>query len=143
MSTDRAAGPTTEERHTKQLRMLPDGDADDIEHPDERGRTRLHRAVNHGAEHAVAALLDAGAEVNSRDEWGNTPLWLAIYHHDHGATIVADLLQRNADPSIENHQGVSALQLAEALAEDNTEIAALLPRLCNTGTAATGDDAER
>jgi ankyrin repeat protein len=140
MTADNDRAPTTEERHSEQLRLLLDGDIDDIEHPDERRRTRLHRAVQHGAEHAVAALLDAGADANSRDDWGNTPLWLAVYHHHEGSAVVEALTRRHADPLIENRHGVSALQLAEALAEDDTAVAAVLPLLADAPPA---DDAQQ
>jgi ankyrin repeat protein len=134
------SGPTTGVRHTEQLRLLLDGDTDDIEAPDERGRTRLHRAVNHGAEHAVAALLKAGAQVDSRDEWGNTPLWLAVYHHHGSSPIVEALVQHHADPTIENRHGISALQLAQAISTDSDAVAALLPLLSDTSLAASGGD---
>jgi ankyrin repeat protein len=135
------SGPTTAERHADQLRLLLDGDSDDIEAPDERGRTRLHRAISRGAEHAVAALLKTGAQVNSCDEWGNTPLLLAIYHHHEGSTIVEALIQHHADPSIENRHGTSALLLAQAISTDDAAVAAVLPLLTDTTPMAnSGDD---
>jgi ankyrin repeat protein len=131
-----------QQRHAEQLRLLLDGDTDDIESPDERGRTRLHRAVQHGAEHAVAALLKTGAQVDSRDVWGNTPLWLAIYHHCEGSTIVGVLVQHRADPAIENRHGISALRLAQSISTDSAAVAALLPLLGDdmTVTPAAGHD---
>lgn len=139
-TTNHTSRTTTEEPRFEQLRLLLDGDTDDIESPDERGRTRLHRAVNHGAEHAVAALLETGAQVDSRDEWGNTPLWLAIYHHHRGSSIVEALVQHHADPTVENRHGVSALQLAQAISTDSDAVAALLPLLSDTSLAASGGD---
>ncbi|MHA3021635.1 ankyrin repeat domain-containing protein [Mycobacterium sp. BMJ-28] len=139
-SASHPSGPTTDGRHSGQLRLLLDGDTDDIESPDDRGRTRLHRAIHHAAEHAVAALLKTGSQVNSPDEWGNTPLWLAIYHHHDGSTIAETLIAHQADPSIENRHGVSALQLAQALSTDNAAVAEL-PLLTDTApTIAGGDD---
>lgn len=130
-----------QQRHYEQLRLLLDGDTDDIESPDERGRTRLHRAVQHGAGQAVAALLKTGAQVDSRDKWGNTPLWLAIYHHRVGSTIVEVLMRHRADPAIENRHGVSPLHLAQAISTDSAAVAALLPLLCDTTWApAEGHD---
>ena len=128
-----------EERHCDELRLLLDGRTDDIEAPDECGRTRLHRAVNRGADHAVAALLMTGADLNSVDAWGNTPLWLAIYHHRAGSTIAETLIAHHADPHVENRHGISALQLAHALSADDAAVAALLPLLSATIPALPDD----
>jgi ankyrin repeat protein len=154
LRTPHPHGPTTarrhdeqrelvlEERHCDQLRLLLDGHTEDIESPDERGRTRLHRAVARGAEHAVAALLATGADLDSADAWGNTPLWLAIYHHHEGSAIAELLIGRRADPCIQNHHGITALGLAHALSTDDPAVAALLPLLTATAPAMTDGDGE-
>ncbi len=46
-----------------------------LEARDELGRTPLHIAAMFGLEEMVALLLERGADVNARDQWGVTPLY--------------------------------------------------------------------
>jgi ankyrin repeat protein len=56
---------------------------------------------------AVRKLIDKGADVNSRDEQGNTPLILASFYA--GPECVALLLEKGADVNAANKAGVTAL----------------------------------
>ncbi len=47
---------------------------ENIEARDFQGRTPLHIAVLSGRDEIVAFLLEQGAHVNARDQWGITPL---------------------------------------------------------------------
>ena len=63
----------------------------------------LHDAVIAGDAAKVTALLAKGADVNSRNENGYTPLFLAV---DRGRMqIVQLLLDRGADASVRNNDG--------------------------------------
>ncbi len=48
--------------------------ARNLEARDELGRTPLHIAAMFGVDDMVALLIDRGADVNARDQWGTTPL---------------------------------------------------------------------
>ena len=48
--------------------------ARNLEARDELGRTPLHIAAMFGVDDMVALLLERGADVNARDQWGTTPL---------------------------------------------------------------------
>lgn len=60
----------------------------------------------------VKDLLDAGANVNVKDEAGRTPLTEAAWN-GHTETIKL-LLERGADPNIKKNDGQTALSLALA-----------------------------
>ena len=52
--------------------LLADGM--DIEMPDKEGLTAMYRASNNDQRETVLFLLENGADPNTRDKWGNTPL---------------------------------------------------------------------
>ena len=88
---------------------------DDIAHADAQGFTALHFAAQQSQVDAVAALLAAGAPVDAKDQFGNTPLWRAVFN-DRGRTqVIGLLLVAGADPDIANTSGVSPRALAERM----------------------------
>jgi ankyrin repeat protein len=88
------------------------------------GRTPLLEAANGDdrKKPVVELLLDRGAKINVKDDYGNTPLHLAAEHDAPG--IVGILLGRGADPQIRNNEGKLALDVATS--HNKTEIVALL-----------------
>lgn len=102
------------------LGRTPLHDAADIQRPEKPDATDVIRLVPfsvHGAP-AVAALLEAGADVDARDSRGNTPLHLSWRDHATGRIIsdigwsidgaAAVLLQAGADASALNDRGEPA-----------------------------------
>lgn len=76
---------------------------------DNQGLTALHFSVI-GTHLAIAEfLLAAGAEVDARDNWGNTPLNRAVPLpvRPDAAALVATLIASGADPHAENDYGVT------------------------------------
>jgi len=72
------------------------------------GLTALHFAARDGRARTVAALLDAGADVNRTSPADRgTPLLIACVNGQFD--IAADLLERGADPRIANEAGVTPL----------------------------------
>lgn len=62
-------------------------------------------------------LLAAGAPVDAQDQYGKTPLSVALFHvRDGDGAVVRVLLSAGADPEVENHYGVSPRRLAETVA---------------------------
>ena len=72
---------------------------------------------------AVAACLDAGREVDSRNAWGRTPLHLAAAGGD--PSVVALLLAAGADPEVRDGEDATPLHLA-ASGGDPSIVALLL-----------------
>jgi ankyrin repeat protein len=74
--------------------------------------TSLHFAASFGRHDLVTALLDAGAEVDPMDSFGNTPLWEAAMRPKSTGAVIKELLRRGADPQKKNYQGVSPFDIA-------------------------------
>lgn len=75
---------------------------DDVNMLDDTGRTILHIAVMHGSDQVLAPLLSAGADVDIVNEYGLTPIGLALRD---GAETIARIL-RNAQIEAEKHTEV-------------------------------------
>lgn len=75
--------------------------------------TALHLAVTTGRYDIVEMLVYAGADVNSKDKNGSTPLMFAV---EYGYKDISHLLIDNgAQPSITNNQGESAFEIAKIM----------------------------
>nr|AKD28025.1 ankyrin repeat domain protein [Glypta fumiferanae] len=75
------------------------------------GGYRLLRDALEGKHRAIAKLLlESGSRVNSKDEWENSPLHLAVLNED--TQIVSMLLKRCADVDAKNYCQQTALYLA-------------------------------
>jgi uncharacterized protein len=77
------------------------------------GETPLHIAAVRGDTSAIAALLDAGAQIDTPGEHGYTALHEAVAQR-HAAAVTL-LLSRGASTSIVDDEGCTPEQLAELL----------------------------
>ena len=85
-----------------------------IDSPDYKGATALHMAAYSNMRATVELLLDWGADRNSRDNDGNTPLHYACFGHC-GLSLIqllesngASWMDKNCDgqrPSLATHAG--------------------------------------
>lgn len=82
----------------------------DITRADEKGRTALHIAAQHGISDSVKVLLNLGAPINVVDKELSTPLHYAA--RASSADTVLYLLGRNADVHAINNQGKTPLHYA-------------------------------
>jgi len=67
----------------------------------------LVTAIRDADAQAVRTLIDNGADVNSRDSEGNTPLIMASFYAS--PKCVALLLEKGADANAANQAGITAL----------------------------------
>jgi hypothetical protein len=93
----------------------------------------LLQAVTSRDEGAVKALLSEGADVNVRNNSGQTPLILAIVSgQDHLLTL---LLEAGADPSLRDHTQLNAVDWAERKGRgDLTQLLARTTQSSNSST---------
>mmetsp|Transcript_29623 Transcript_29623/g.67052 ORF Transcript_29623/g.67052 Transcript_29623/m.67052 type:complete len:266 (-) Transcript_29623:26-823(-) len=79
--------------------------------------TPLMLAASHGHVHAVLHLIDRGAELNARNELGQTALMLAAANGQ--AHVVKALLAEDAEPWHKDRYGRTALDCARLETEDH------------------------
>jgi ankyrin repeat protein len=76
---------------------------------DERGRTPLHTAIESDSERAVVNLVTAGANVNTIQSDGRTPISVAV---ENRWDLLAEFLSEMADPTQNLSDGRSLLHIA-------------------------------
>lgn len=77
------------------------------------GMSPLHAAAQLQNVGALELLIAAGAQVDSRDGYGNTPLIEAVFTYRDDPAAVQVLLQHGAEPQLKNASGISASDLAQ------------------------------
>jgi ankyrin repeat protein len=74
--------------------------------------TALHFAARDQKLPIVEVLLDAKAEIDPQDTFGNTPLWRAVMSGS-SQKVIELLVSRGANSELQNKSGVSALDIAQ------------------------------
>lgn len=77
-----------------------------------RKETALMEAAYHGALSVVQLLINHHADVNSRDDFGFTPLIHAVQNSEDSAEKINMLLEHGADPNAQDNVGRTALMWA-------------------------------
>ena len=86
---------------------------------DKDGFTALHVATQRGHAEIVSLLLNAGADPNATDRYGNGPLWTACYEGGKDIatpeqqSIISILLEAGANPEHANNAGRTPLYFRE------------------------------
>jgi ankyrin repeat protein len=92
-------------------RSLIEGGAD-LNTFDDVGFTPLHYAVRNGHHGLAKLLLDAGANVNAREESTNSNTAISVAVTEASPEMVELLLQRGANPGIRGWMGIDAYHAA-------------------------------
>lgn len=118
--------PDDRHRRTVLHEAATDGDADavaaalasgaPIDAVDYRGLTALALSAINSNAVAAHLLLEAGANTEIADRYGNTPLWAAVFNARGDATIVRLLREAGADPDHVNEAGRTPRILTETIA---------------------------
>ena len=101
------------------VKDLLEAGADPNNYIDDYGSNALHRAAVYGHNDVISTLIEAGAEVNVKDNIGRTALYRAVVN-DH-RDVVIPLLEAGADPELGDDQGRTPIEMARR----NTVIAGL------------------
>lgn len=90
----------------------------DVDVTDNSGRTVLHNIAagtipigDPRNTKLLKIILDSGADINKKDEQGDTPLHAAV--KDYNTAIISILLNYGADPQIKNFAGKTPLDMVE------------------------------
>lgn len=116
-----SAGNATAVKH--QLRVVEA----DVNATDLTGHTPLHRAMDADQPEIFAILIDAGADVNAADIWGQSLTDYAIAN-GHVESAIAIINKRAADGEDVNAESNGRLPLHSAVAEGQAEIALAIVR---------------
>lgn len=87
------------------------------------GSGALHAAMNAGIS-TVRLLLRLGADPNSKDAYGTTPLYAATALGENGLPYMREFLKHGADPTATNNQGMTPLHMAAG--EDSSDAMRML-----------------
>lgn len=79
------------------------------------GFSALHYCAQEGNVELAKILVEGGAEVDSVDKYGNTPLAKAVFYCNGKKEMIKFLLSVGADPDKENNTGVSPRILANRI----------------------------
>jgi uncharacterized protein len=90
------------------------------------GSTALDLAVQEGHLDIVKTLIAAGATVDSTNDYGNTPLWTAVFNYRGDGRIVEAILAAGADPGVVNNAGQTPSGLAHLIA--NYDVGKFFPK---------------
>jgi ankyrin repeat protein len=92
-----------------------------------QGATLLHVAAEYGFLDAAKHLLDHGADVNARGDYGQTPIFHALTNHTPNPELCQLLRDRGADLTIRARVPGHYEHEGEILDVTATEYAALFP----------------
>ena len=86
----------------------------DVNKVDYNHWTPLHYAAQDGLYSIAEVLISSGAEIDVKDDYGNTPLSNAIYNSNVGNSVevIKILLKNGADKFLKNNYGISPYSMA-------------------------------
>ncbi|UII23574.1 ankyrin repeat domain-containing protein [Fulvivirga ligni] len=105
--------------------LLKVGQLSDINKKFQKGFNLLHFAVEFGELKLAKVLLERGININDKNDFGNTPLWIATFNARGSYEMVDLLLSHGADPYLKNHAGRSPVAFAKII-EDKILIEKLI-----------------
>lgn len=96
----------------------------DLNFQDGKAMTVLHYCANYGALSTALLLIQYGANIDIIDNFGNQPLWYAVFKAQGKYDLVKLLVENGADCGHKNNAGRSPLDFAKQI--NDTELVDLL-----------------
>jgi ankyrin repeat protein len=90
-------------------------EGDDPNAADGQGFTALHLAAQECQPDVATLLLDHGAQVDAMNQFGNTPLFTAVFNSRGNGSVINLLRDRGADPHRANQSGQTPVGLARLI----------------------------
>lgn len=90
----------------------------DINKKFQKGLNLLHFAAEYGELKFATELLKLGIKVNEKNDFGNTPLWTAVFNAKGNYELVDLLLRYGADPNSVNNADNTPLKFAETIHDE-------------------------
>lgn len=84
----------------------------------QNGMTLLHIASEHFSIKLAQTLLDLKCSVDLKNDYGNTPLWIAVFNSRGNYQMVDLLIKNGANPNISNNSNNSPLKFARNIEDD-------------------------
>lgn len=111
----------------------------DLEHPETSRTKALHHALRNGETECARLLVDKGANVDARDESGQTPLFISTSQGDH-ETVLFLLKDGGAKPDISDEKGMTPLMAASSGAHHRIDYAIVDDLLEHKANVQEADD---
>ncbi len=86
-----------------------------VNHQDIKSQTPLHYAANHKVLDIAELILNSGGSLNIEDDYGNQPVWTAVFNARGDYEIVKYFLRFNPDIRHKNRAGRSPLDFAKQI----------------------------
>nr|WP_223845645.1 ankyrin repeat domain-containing protein [Flavobacterium selenitireducens] len=90
----------------------------DINKKFQKGFNLLHFACEYDCKKLANKLIERNINIEERNIFGNTPLWIAVFNSKGNYDLVDLLLFHNADPNSINKAGNSPLKFAETIGDE-------------------------
>lgn len=82
-----------------------------LDHQDDNGQTALQYVIARSQVDVARILLDAGANPNLLDKYGNSALWTAVMNPKADIALIKAIYERGGDPDLRNKAGRSVADM--------------------------------
>lgn len=87
----------------------------DVNFQDRGGYSSLHFSAQNKHEKIAKVLLKNGANINIKDDYGNPPVWTAIFNSKGDFSLIKLLIEKGAEITTKNNHGRSPKEIGETM----------------------------